>query len=128
MTEREQLALDPLVSPALIFPGHALNQRDDGVLTGRPADAVGRGPFFGDQATMPAQDRAGVTNRCLRSICGSLRTSPANTARSAHSRQGFGLALRSTATSWRRTKSSTSLDADERVSNISRPTNCRKIR
>jgi hypothetical protein len=44
----------------------------------------------------------------------------ANTARSAQSRRGVGVALRNTATSWRNTRSSTSLDADERPSNNSR--------
>jgi hypothetical protein len=51
----------------------------------------------------------GVTNRCPHSIVGRARTSAAKTARSAQSRRGFGLALRSTATSWRSTRSSTSL-------------------
>jgi hypothetical protein len=54
----------------------------------------------------------GVTNRCPHSICGNLRTSAANTARSAQSRRGFGFALRSTTTSWRSTRSSTSFDAN----------------
>jgi hypothetical protein len=61
-----------------------------------------------------------VTKRCPRSICGNLRTRAAKTARSAQSRSGFGLALRSTATSWRNTSSSMSLDAEERPSNTSR--------
>ena len=59
----------------------------------------------------------GVTKRCPRSIRGNLRTSAANTARSTQSRRGVGLALRSTATSRRSTRSSTSFDADERPSN-----------
>jgi hypothetical protein len=41
----------------------------------------------------------GVTNRCTRSIGGRARTSAANTARSAQSIRGWGLALRSTASS-----------------------------
>jgi hypothetical protein len=70
----------------------------------------------------------GVTKRCLRSIVGKARTSAANTARSAQSKRGFGLALRSTVTSWRNTSSSTSLDADERGSNNSRLNSLRKIK
>lgn len=39
----------------------------------------------------------GVTTRCVRSVLGNSRTSPATTARSAQSRRGFGLLRRSTA-------------------------------
>ena len=56
-----------------------------------------------------------MTKRCPYSICGNLRTSAANTARSTQSRRGVGLALRSTVTSWRSTRSSTCLDADARA-------------
>jgi hypothetical protein len=62
----------------------------------------------------------GVTKRCPRSIGGNLQTSAARIARSAQSRRGLGFALRKTATSWRSTRSSTSLDADERPNNNSR--------
>jgi hypothetical protein len=41
---------------------------------------------------------------------------------------GIGFALRNTATSWRRTSSSASLDADERPSNTNQPSNRTKIR
>jgi hypothetical protein len=69
-------------------------------------------------------ERAFYNNR----IRGSLRTNAANTARSAQSRRGFGLARRSTATSCRNTRSSTSLDADERPSSNSRFSSLRKIK
>jgi hypothetical protein len=62
----------------------------------------------------------GVTKRCPRSICGNLPTSAARIARSAQSIRGLGFALRKTATSWRSTRSSTSLDVDERPNNNSR--------
>ncbi|MCA1822253.1 MAG: hypothetical protein LC644_11060, partial [Pseudonocardia sp.] len=62
----------------------------------------------------------GVTNRCIRSIGGNLRISAAKSARSAQSRWGLRVVLRSTATSWRSTRSSMSLDPDERPSNINR--------
>jgi hypothetical protein len=99
VAEFEQLTLDSLVSPALILPGHALDQHGNNVLNGRTPDAVRVRPLLGHQATMPTQIVLGVTNRCTRSIFGMARTSAANTARSAQSRRGFGLALRSTATS-----------------------------
>jgi hypothetical protein len=70
----------------------------------------------------------GVTNRNSPGAFGSNRTNAANIARSAQSRRGFGLALRNTATSWRRTSSSTSLDADERASKTNPPSNRTKIR
>jgi hypothetical protein len=40
---------------------------------------------------MPAQDRAGVTRRCLRSIDSSLRTSAAKTARIRPVQAGLGV-------------------------------------
>jgi hypothetical protein len=58
MTELEQLALDSLVSPAGVLPGHALDQHRHRVLEGRTTEAVGIGPLLGYQVTMPAQDCA----------------------------------------------------------------------
>jgi hypothetical protein len=58
MAKCEQLALDSLVSPALVLPGHALNQDGHSVLDGWTPDAVGIRPFLGDQVPVPAQDRA----------------------------------------------------------------------
>jgi hypothetical protein len=54
----EQLALDSLVSPAGILPGHALDQLGHGGGEGRASEAMWIGPFPGDQAMMPAQDCA----------------------------------------------------------------------
>lgn len=58
VAERKQLAPDPRVSPAGIFPGYALDRRGHCVIDGRVADVVWRSPFLGDQAVMPVQDRA----------------------------------------------------------------------
>jgi hypothetical protein len=58
VTELDQLALDSLVSPVVILSGHALDQRGHRVIDGRTSDAMGRRPLLGDQAMMPAQDRA----------------------------------------------------------------------
>ena len=51
----------------------------------------------------------------------------ANTARSAQSRRGRGLVRRRTATSWRSTRSSTSLAEEVRPSSRTSPSTCRKI-
>jgi hypothetical protein len=58
VTKVEQLALDSLVSPAVILPGHARDQRDHRLIDGPTPEMVGIGPLVGDQATMPVQDRA----------------------------------------------------------------------
>src|SRR4051794_40007802 len=71
---------------------------------------------------------AGVTRRWLRSARGNRRISAANTARSAQSRRGRGLVRRRTATSWRSTRSSTSLAPDLRPSSTTSPSTCRKIK
>src|SRR3981081_3865796 len=99
MAELEQLALNSLVSPPPILPGHALDERDYRVIDGWTPETVGICPFLGDQATMPAQDRARRDQAMPAQHLRHLRTSAANTARSAQSRRGFGSALRSTATS-----------------------------
>jgi hypothetical protein len=89
---------------------------------------MGRRPLFGDQAMMPAQDRA----RCDQAMPPQHLRQPADEGgedpRSAQSRRGFGLALRSTATSWHSTRSSMFLDAGERPSNNSRFSSRRKTR
>jgi hypothetical protein len=58
VTEREQLTLDSLVSPAGILPGHALDQHDHRVRDGWTPTAVRARPFLGDQAPVPTQDCA----------------------------------------------------------------------
>jgi hypothetical protein len=58
VAEFKQLALNSLVSPALVLPGHALDQHGHRVLDGWRAQAAGIRPFLGDQATMPTQDCA----------------------------------------------------------------------
>jgi hypothetical protein len=70
----------------------------------------------------------GVTRRYWRRGRGSSRMSAASTARSAQSSRGWGLARRNTATSWRRTSSSTFFDAEDRPTNHSQPRTRTKIR
>jgi hypothetical protein len=67
-------------------------------------------------------------SRIQRSAWGNRRTSAANTARSAQSVRGRGLVRRSTATSWRSTRSSTSFAAEVRPSSRTSQTTCRKIK
>jgi hypothetical protein len=53
VTELEQLALDPLVSPAAVLGGEPPDQRGDLCTDWRPPRAVRIGPFRGDQAAVP---------------------------------------------------------------------------
>ena len=59
MAELEQLALDPLVSPAVVLGGEPPDQRGDLGADRRPSCLVRVGPLPGDQAAVPAQDGAG---------------------------------------------------------------------
>jgi hypothetical protein len=86
------------------------------------------GPVLGDQAAVPAEDCFGVTSRCWRSHAGRVRIRADRMARSGQVSRGLGLVRRSTATSWRRTSSSTSLVALLRARSTSQPTNRAKIR
>ena len=45
MTECEQFALDSVVSPAGVIPGHAPNQHSHRIIKGRTPETVGRGPL-----------------------------------------------------------------------------------
>ena len=70
----------------------------------------------------------GVTRRWQRSARGSRRMRAAKIARSAQSMRGRGLVRRRTATSWRSTRSSTSLAADVRHDSRTSPSTCQKIK
>jgi hypothetical protein len=58
VTELEQLALDPLVSPAVVLGGEPPDQRGDLGTDRRSSRAVRKGPFPGDQATVPPKDNS----------------------------------------------------------------------
>ena len=75
-----------------------------------------------------AQNRVRGDQAMAAQRSGSRRTSAANTARSAHSSRGLGLVRRSTATSWRSTRSSTSLVADVRPISRTSPSTYEKIK
>ena len=59
VAELEQLALDPLVPPAVVLGGEPLDQRGDLGADRRPSFRLRVGPPAGDQAAVPAQDGAG---------------------------------------------------------------------
>src|ERR1019366_1224621 len=55
VAELEQLALDPLVSPAVVFGGEPPGERSDLCADGWPASPVRVGPLPGDQAAVPPE-------------------------------------------------------------------------
>jgi hypothetical protein len=57
MAKLEQLALQPLVSPARVLPRHPHNQGDEHVIDRWPPGPVRVGPPSAHEAAMPAQDR-----------------------------------------------------------------------
>ena len=128
VAELEQLTLDPLVPQPLFLGGEPLDERGDLGADWRSSCPVRAGPLAGDQAAMPVRTVPGVTSRCIRSVPGRSRISAARTARSAQSSRGRGLVRRSTATSCRSTRSSASLEADERPSRTSQPQSRTKTR
>ena len=56
-SQAEQLALDPLVTPARILPCHPLDQRSNPPIHGRSAAGVRVGPSPADKPPVPAQQR-----------------------------------------------------------------------
>jgi hypothetical protein len=59
VAELEQLALDPLISPALVLGGEPLDQPGDLGTGWRAPRVVRAGPLLCHQAAVPAQDSAG---------------------------------------------------------------------
>ena len=59
VAELEQLALDPLVAPAVVLGGESLDERGDLGADWRPSLPVRVGPLPGDQAAVPPQHGAG---------------------------------------------------------------------
>jgi hypothetical protein len=57
IAQAQQLALNPLVSPAGILPGHALHLRGERGIDRRPAAPARVGPLPADQPPVPAQQR-----------------------------------------------------------------------
>ncbi len=88
---------------------------------GRPG-GLGSRHFAATSRRCQVRSIPGVTSRLLRSPFGSTRASAASAARSDQDSFGFGLARRSTATSWRSASISASLEAEDRASNESQDT------
>jgi len=129
VAELQQLALDPLVSPAVVLGREPSGQRGDLGADRRPSCPVGAGPLAGDQAAVPAQMVPGVTSRCIRSRAGRSRIRAARTARSAQSsRDVRGCVRRSTETSCRSTSNSASVEPDDRPGRTSQPQSRTKMR
>jgi hypothetical protein len=59
VAEFQQLALDPLVSPAVVLGGEPFDQRGDLGADWRPSRSVRVSPLASDQAAVPPQDGAG---------------------------------------------------------------------
>jgi hypothetical protein len=129
MADLEQLALDPLVAPARILPGGLSDQVGQRSVYRRSTLAMRVTPMLGYQLPVPAQQRSG-RNESMAADGGweSSRANAAKTARLFQFNPGFGLVLRSTSSSWRRTSSSASLEADERASNTIQASSREKIK
>lgn len=58
VAQADEVALDPSMSPARIFPSQPENQLPDLLADPRTAASVREGPMMGDQTTMPSQNSA----------------------------------------------------------------------
>jgi hypothetical protein len=99
MAEFEQLALDPPIAPARVVPRHPRHQRGKDVVDRWPSNRFGWVHFLRTRRRCQRRMVPGVTRRWRRRPLGCHRMRAANTARSAQSTPGLGLARRRTATS-----------------------------
>jgi hypothetical protein len=128
VAELQQFALHVLVSPGRILPGEPFDQGGDGVVDGRAAACVRVGPFLGHQAAVPAQD-GGRGDQAVAAQARGEAPDQRSEQRSIGPVQARrGLVLLSTATSWRSTSSSMSLDEVVRPSRVSQLRSWPKIR
>src|SRR4029077_3586836 len=121
VAELEQLALDPLVSPAVVLGGELLDEGGYPGADRRPSCPVGADPLAGDQAAVPAQDGAGGDQPVRSQPCRQEPDQRGEDCAVGPVEPGRELARRSTAISCRSTSSSASLDADDRPSRTSQP-------
>ena len=128
MTEFEQLALDTLVAPGPVLPRQPLDQRGDRVVEGWATGAVRVGPPLGHQAVMPPQEGGRGDQAVTAQHRGQVSDQRGEQGAVGPVQPSLGLALRSTATSWRRTRSSMSLDDGARGSSVSQFSSWLKIR
>ena len=128
VAEFEQLALDPLVSPVRVVRCHLHDQRGESAADRWASASVRIGPFLVDETAMPAQDRvrgdqAMATQRSWQPPDERSEDGPVCPVQVG----SWGRAA-DTATSCRKTSSSTSLMVDVRPSSMSSPSTCWKIR
>lgn len=119
---------DPLVPPAGIFRREALDQRGGPGTERRSAAAVWVGPFPGDQAAVPSQHGAWCDQPMCPQVPGQQPDQRGEHGTISPVQSGLGVGAASTATSWRKTSSSTFFDAADRPSNHSHPRTRTKIR
>jgi hypothetical protein len=128
VADLEQLTLDPLVSPAVVLGGEPHDERGNLGADRRPSRPARIDPLTGDQTAMPAQDTARGDQPVRSQPSRQEPDQRGHTARSAQSSRGCGWGRRSTATSCRSTRSSASLEADDRASRTSQPHSRTKMR
>jgi hypothetical protein len=112
MAELEQFALDPPVSPVRILPRHTRHQPGKDIVDRWPSGRTCVGPFPANEAAIPAQNRVWGDQAICPVFGAATGSGRRKTARSAQFMRGLGLVRRRTATSCRRTRSSTSLVED----------------
>ena len=127
-TELEKFALDALVGPGLVLAGHPFDQRDDHWVDGWAPGAARVGPLLGDQAAMPAQDRGRGDHAMPAQPRGQVSDECGEQGSVGPVEAGLGVGSAEYATSWRRTRSSMSLDDGARGSSVSQLSSWLKIR
>jgi hypothetical protein len=120
--------LDALVAPGLVLAGHPFDQCGDRLVDGWATAAVRVGPLPGHQAAVPSQDRGRGDQAMPAQRRGQTLDEGGEQGSVGPVHTWLGLVLRSTATSWRRTRSSMSLDDDARGSSVSQLSSRLKIR
>jgi hypothetical protein len=128
MTELEQLALDPLVSLAVVLGGEPPDERGDLCADWRPARTARIGPLPGDQATVLPQDGIWGEQPVCSQLAWQVPDQRGHDGSVGPVEPGSGLGAAQHGTSCRGTSSSAFLDADERPSRTSRPQSQTKIR
>jgi hypothetical protein len=119
VAESAQFPVDAAVAAGRILPGQPQHQPAQLGRQGRPSTAARVGPWAPNQARCHCSSVLGCTNSPRQSDRGSIRASPASTARSAQSIRGWVTCRRSTATSCRSASSSALLVAERRASSPS---------
>jgi hypothetical protein len=128
VAELEQLAMEPLVSPAIVLGGEPRDESGNPGADRRPSHLVRVGSLPGDQAAVPAQDGAGGDQPVHPQPCRQEADQGGEDGAVGSVQPGRELARRSTATSCRSTSGSASLEADRRPSRTNQPQSRTKTR